>query len=240
MISATRDVSSGPRFRGFDRSAMQFWHELAAEMSRDWFTANRPRYEILWRAPMTALIQDVARRLAPVYRPQRLDPPGLLRIHRDLRFSRDRTPYKTCITAVLRPAGAPIAHVGNAALYLEIGLDGEYAGVGCYQFNADRLARWRRAVTGAPGAALLAILARLRRAGHTVSDEYDYRRMPAGFAPDHPRAALLRKRGLACAFPAIPAGLLHEPALADWLVDHARTAAPLVIWLQHHVEGKRR
>jgi uncharacterized protein (DUF2461 family) len=64
--------------------------------------------------------------------------------------------------------------------------------------------------------------------------------MPKGFAPDHPRAALLRKRGLACAFPAIPAGLLHEPALVNWLVDHARTAAPLVIWLQRHVEGKRR
>jgi uncharacterized protein (TIGR02453 family) len=232
VTSATR---SAPRFRGFDRSAMQFWHELASEMSRDWFTANRPRYEALWRLPMTALIEDVARRLAPVYRPLRLDPPGLLRIHRDLRFSHDRTPYKTHITAVLRPAGAPIAHVGNAALYLEIGLDGEYAGVGCYQFNAERLARWRRAVTGAPGAALLAILGRLRRAGHTVSDQDDYRRMPKGFAPDHPRAALLRKRGLACAFPAVPAGLLHEPALADWLVHHARAAAPLVIWLQRHV-----
>ena len=237
VISTTR---SAPRFRGFDRNAMQFWHELAAEMSRDWFAANRPRYEMLWRQPMIALIEDIARRLAPVYRPLRLDPPGLLRLHRDLRFSRDRTPFKTHITAVLRPAGAPIAHVGNAALYLEIGLDGEYAGVGCYQFNAERLARWRRAVLGAPGAALLAILDRLRLAGHTVSDHDDYRRMPNGFAPDHPRAVLLRKRGLACAFPAIPAGLLHRPALTDWLVDHARAAAPLVIWLQHHVEGKRR
>ncbi|HEX3762722.1 MAG TPA: DUF2461 domain-containing protein [Kofleriaceae bacterium] len=214
---------------------MQFWHELAAEMSREWFTANRARYDALWRLPMTALIEQIARRLAPTYRPLRLDPPGLLRIHRDLRFSRDRTPYKTCITAVLRPAGAPIAHVGNAALYLELGLDSEYAGVGCYQFNTERMARWRRAVVGAPGAALLAILARLRRAGHTVSEHDDYHRMPRGFADDHPRAALLRKRGLACAFPAIPAGLLHEPALADWLVGHARAAAPLVIWLQRHV-----
>src|SRR5215813_11514413 len=133
---------------------MQFWHELVAEMSRDWFAANRHRYEALWRLPMTALIEDIARRLAPVYRPLRLDPPGLLRIHRDLRFSHDRTPYKTHITAVLRPAGAPIAHVGNAALYLEIGLEGEYAGVGCYQFNAERMARWPRAVAGPPAAAL--------------------------------------------------------------------------------------
>src|SRR5262249_55053908 len=101
------------------------------------------------------------------------------------------------------------------------------------------LARWRRAVTGAPGAELLAILGRLRRAGHTVSDHDDYRRMPKGFAPDHPRAALLRKRGLACAFPDIPAGLLHEPALTACLGHPAPAAAPLVIWLQRHVEGKR-
>src|ERR1700704_3849073 len=147
---------------------MQFWHELAAEMSKDWFTANRPRYEGLWPLPMTALIEDVARRLAPVYRPLRLDPPGLLRIHRDLRFSHDRTPYKTPITPVLRPAGAPIAHVGNAALYLEIGLDGEYAGVGCYQFHAERLPRWRRAVTRAPGAAPPALPRRPRPARRHV------------------------------------------------------------------------
>jgi uncharacterized protein (TIGR02453 family) len=232
VIPATR---SPKKFRGFDRAAPQFWHELAAEMSRDWFTANRTRYETLWRLPMVALVEHVARRLAPVYRPLRLDPPGLLRIHRDLRFSHDRTPYKTHITAVIRPAGAPIAHVGNAALYLEIGLDGEYAGVGCYQFDGDRMGRWRRAVTGAPGAALLTILGRLRRTGYTISEHDDYRRMPKGFAPDHPRAALLRKRGLACAFPAIPAGLLHQPALADWLFRHCRATAPLVIWLQRHV-----
>src|SRR4029077_9150091 len=78
VISNTR---STPRFRGFDRSAMQFWHELAAEMSREWFAANRPGSERLWRLPMIALIEDVARRLAPVYRPLKLDPPGLLRIH---------------------------------------------------------------------------------------------------------------------------------------------------------------
>jgi uncharacterized protein (TIGR02453 family) len=214
---------------------MQFWHELAVEMSRDWFVENKPRYEALWLAPMTALIEGIAHRLAPVYRPLRLGPPGVLRIHRDLRFSRDRTPYKTHIAAVLRLAGRPIAQVGTAALYVEIGLDGDYAGVGCYQFDAAKLARWRKAIAGPPGRALLAILARLRDAGYAVSDRDDYQRVPKGFAADHPRAALLKKRGLTCAFPDIPAGLLHEPALADWLVRHAKATAPLVIWLHRHV-----
>ena len=214
---------------------MQFFHELAAAMSREWFAANKQRYEELWLAPMTALFGDIARRLAPVYRPLALGEPTVLRIHRDVRFSRDKSPYKTRIEAVLRLAGVPVAQVGNAVLYVELGLDEEYAGVGCYYFDAARLARWRKAVSGAPGAALLRIIAALRRAGHDVRSYHEYKRVPSGFAPDHPRAALLRKNGLSCAFPDIPAGLIHEPAWADWLVAHARATAPLVRWLHRHV-----
>ena len=231
----TKPAPAGATFRGFDRNAMQFWHELAAEMSRDWFAANKQRYEDVWVLPLTAAVQGVARRLAPIYRPLRLGEPRALRIHRDVRFSRDKTPYKTHISAVLRLAGKPIAEVGNAALFVELGLDDEYAGVGCYHFDADKLARWRRAVVGAPGAALLPILARLRKQGYAIGTSRDYQRMPRGFAPDHPRAELLKKRGLSCAFPEIPAGLIHEPAWADWLFRHCRATAPLVIWLHRHI-----
>ena len=226
---------SGAPFRGFDRDAMQFWHELASEMAKDWFLANKQRYQDVWVTPLTSLMHDVARRLAPAYRPLALGEPGVLRIYRDVRFSRDKTPYKTTIAAVLRLAGKPIAQAGNAALYVELGLDDEYAGVGCYRFDATRLARWRKAVVGAPGADLLRIIARLRDAGYEVNRHDDYKRVPGGLAPDHPRATLLLKKGLTCAFPEIPAGLLHEPAWATWLVRHARSTAPLVIWLHRHV-----
>jgi uncharacterized protein (TIGR02453 family) len=214
---------------------MQFWHELASEMSREWFVANKQRYHAVWVAPMVALLDGLARRLAPVYRPHKLGEPRPLRIYRDLRYSGDKTPYKTHIAAVLRLAGKPIAKVGNAALYIEIGLDEEYAGAGCWYFDAARLARWRRAAVGAPGAALLPILARLRKAGYRVDRDDDYKRLPAGIAPDHPRIALLRRRGLTVGFPEIPAGLLHEPELADWLFQHTRAAAPLVTWLHRYI-----
>src|SRR6185436_9225393 len=131
-------------FNGFDRNAMQFWHELAAEMSKEWLVANKQRYEEQWVAPMTALLDDVRRRLAPAYRPLALGAPKVLRIYRDVRFSKDKTPYKTHIAGVLRLAGKPIAEVGNAALYVHIGLDEEYIGAGCYQFDAAKLVRWRK------------------------------------------------------------------------------------------------
>ena len=214
---------------------MQFWAELASEMSKEWFADNKQRYVDVWVTPMMLLLEGVARRLAPFYRPHKLGEPRSLRIYRDLRFSEDKTPYKTHIAAVLRLAGKPIAKVGNAALYVEVGLDDEYVGAGCWYFDAAKVARWRKAVVGAPGAALLRILARLRKAGYRVDRDDDYKRVPKGFAPDHPRAELLKRRGLTCAFPEIPAGLLHEPELADWLFQHARATAPLVIWLHRHV-----
>ncbi|HET7502452.1 MAG TPA: TIGR02453 family protein, partial [Kofleriaceae bacterium] len=188
MARAPRGAAREARFAGLDRDAMQFWHELAAEMSREWFAANKQRYEDQWVAPMTAVVHQVARRLAPVYRPLKLGEPRTLRIYRDVRFARDKTPYKTHIAAVLRMAGKPIAQVGTAALYVHLGLDEEYVGVGCYQFDATKLARWRKAVVGPPGAALTTLLARLRKAGYTVDRDDDYQRMPRGFAPDHPRA----------------------------------------------------
>jgi len=73
---------------------MQFWHELAAEMSREWFAANKQRYETVWVEPITALLEGVARELAPAYRPLKLGQPKALRIYRDVRFSADKTPYR--------------------------------------------------------------------------------------------------------------------------------------------------
>ena len=230
-----RDRPTGVAFVGFDPDAMQFWHELAAEMSKDWFTANKRRYQAVWVEPTLALLREVARGLSSAYRPFALAEPGALRIYRDQRFSRDKTPYKTHIAAIIRVAGDRVAEAGNAVLYLHLGVDGEYAGVGCYRFDATRFARWRRAVVGAPGAALLQLIARLRRKGYQVDGYENYARVPKGFAPDHPRAELLKYKGLVCRFPPIPAGLLHHPELAGWLLRHARATAPLVLWLRRHV-----
>jgi uncharacterized protein (TIGR02453 family) len=228
-------ASDRGEFRGFDRQAMQFWHELAAAMSKDWFAANKQRYQSRWAEPMLTLLRAVARGLAPAFRPFKLAEPGLLRIYRDLRFSRDRTPYKTHIAGLIRLAGDPIAEAGNAVLYLQLGPEEEIAGAGCYHFDAARVPRWRQAVVGAPGQELLQIIARLRRKGYQAGGYELYARVPKGFAPDHPRAELLKYKGLVCRFPAIPAGLLYQPAFARWLLGHARATAPLVLWLRRQL-----
>ena len=226
-------VASG--FAGFDRNAMAFWPELASEMNRDWFQTNKERYEALWVRPMQALLDDVGARIAAAYRPLKLGPAKVMRIHRDVRFAKDKAPYKTHIGAVITVAGKKVGQGGNAAMYVHIGLDEDFVGVGCYMFDAQKLAKWRKAVAGKAGVALAALVKKLRAAGYEVGGHDDYKRVPKPHADDHPRAELLKMRGLTAGPGEIPRGMLHQAALADWLVEHGKALAPLVTWLHKNV-----
>src|SRR5438105_3465610 len=84
-------------FKGFPKDAMGFWHELAAEMNKTWFDANKQRYQEQWVEPFEALLADVGAKLAVAYKPIKLGAPKVMRIYRDTRFAKDKSPYKTWI-----------------------------------------------------------------------------------------------------------------------------------------------
>jgi uncharacterized protein (TIGR02453 family) len=217
-------------FAGFPRDGIQFLHELSVEMNRDWFEANKPRYQQVWVEPMTALLADVRQRLVKTYAPIKLAEPKLFRIYRDTRFSKDKSPYKTHV------AGAIGTNASSMAMYIHLGIEEEYIGAGTYFFEDKQLPKWRKlAAADKTGKELAGIVAKLRKAGYVVGGHEDYKKVPKGFAPDHPRADFLKMRGLTVGFPAIPKGLLHKAKLADWLVDHGKATAPLVSWLCRHV-----
>jgi uncharacterized protein (TIGR02453 family) len=199
-------------------------------MNREWFLENKQRYETEWVQPMTALLAQVRDGLVAAYRPLKLAEPKVMRIHRDVRFSKDKAPYKTHIGAVLRLVATDES---PAAMYVHLGSDEEFVGVGSYFFDADRLATWRKMVAGKAGAELAAMIAKLRKAGYEVGGHDDYKKVPKGFDPEHPRAELLKMKGLTAGPGAIPRGLLHKPGLAVWLVEHGVALAPLVRWLHH-------
>ncbi len=218
-------------FTGFPKTAPAFFHELAIEMNRDWFLANKTRYEAEWVAPMTALLVDVAKRLAPAYKPIQLAEPKVMRIHRDVRFAKDKTPYKTHIGAVITVAGKKLGEGAPAALYLHLGMDEEFVGAGAYSFDAPQLAKWRKTVAGKEGAALMKMIGKLRKAGYEVGGHDDYKNVPKPHAADHPHAELLKWKGLTVAPGELPRGILHKPELASWLSGHAKAMAPIVAWL---------
>ena len=104
------------------------------------------------------------------------------------------------------------------------------------QMDPQALDRFRKAVAdNKRGRELDRILAALSKKGFSVDSHGTYARVPKGFAPDHPRAELLKWKGLICRFPAMPARLLYRPELARWLLGHARATAPLVVWSRRHL-----
>lgn len=227
--------SATATFTGFPKKAMQFWQGLASNMSKEWFVANKERYETEWVMPMTALLSNAVHKLAPIYRPLTLGEPKIMRIYRDVRFSKDKAPYKTHIDVVITLGGKSASEGGIAALYMNLGLPESFGAVGCYEFDASQLARWRKAVGGAHGDVLQQLIIKLRKSGYIVGGHDDYKKVPKGFDPDHPRADLLKMKGLTGDFPKIPATLIHEPGFADWVVKHAKAMVPLVTWLHKHV-----
>lgn len=222
-------------FEGFARSAPAFFHELAVEMNKPWFDANKQRYLEEWVEPMTALLEQVAAGLAKAYAPAKLEA-KVLRIYRDVRFAADKTPYKTHIAGRLGLTAKKPIDGGVSALFISLGIDDEFVGSGTYFFDDKQLAKWRKLVaadkTGKP---IEATIKKLRKAGYWVGGHDDYKKMPRGFAPDHPREAMLRMKGLTVGFPEIPKGMLHQPKLADWLIKHGRAAAPVVTWIRDHL-----
>lgn len=224
-------------FEGFPRSAMGFWHELSVEMNKAWFDENKARYHAEWVAPMTALLTAVSTHLAPTYRGRVLHPPKILRIYRDVRFAKDKTPYKTWIggaVAVGGEGGKP--QDGVVAIYAHFGLEDEFVGAGQYVFADAALLRYRKAVADpGTGPAIGKLVAGLTTAGYGLEASETSVRVPKPYAAEHPRAGLLRRKGLTVSFPAIPRGLLHEPRLVDWLVTHCKAAAPVGKWILANV-----
>lgn len=238
--SKKSSTSEEAGFTGFPRGGARFFHELALEQSREWFHDHKPEYERLWQTPMQALLEAVHAGLVRAYKPKlALAPPKLFRIQRDVRFSKDKSPYKTNIAGVLMmeapSTGTPMST--PAALYMHFGME-QVAAAGTYALDGPALARYRAAVDDPKkGAALQKIVDGLAADGLTLGAQQTLAKMPRGFAPDHPRAELLRLKGLMVRFPPIPAKTQASAALVDHLVEAGTRAKPLLQWLMTHVTG---
>jgi uncharacterized protein (TIGR02453 family) len=221
-------------FSGFPDARGDFFLALALHNDRDWFNAHRAEYEQGWAAPMAALLEEVHGGLRGAYGKHRLGPPKVFRLNRDIRFSKDKTPYKTHVAGwiPLETGAAASPGATPAAIYLHVGIEERFTGAGCWTLDPDALKRFRAALLDPKrGAALARHLAGVTRRGFSLSSAESLVKVPAGVDPEHPRAALLRMKGLVVDPGEVPKKLLTRPALAGWLVEQARAAAPVVRWL---------
>jgi uncharacterized protein (TIGR02453 family) len=209
-------------FDGFSREAFAWFAGLERDNSKAYFTATRELYDSDVRGAMVAMLEELSAAFGGEVR--------VFRQHRDVRFSPDKSPYKTRTYGLLQ--GAPGAGGG---LYAELSSRGLYAGTGYHQLAGEALERFRQAVVDdSAGAALAAKVAAAREAGLEVVGA-SLRTAPRGYPRDHPRIELLRHKAL-IAGRRLPgtAGIGRRAAL-DHVAGTWRTAAPLNAWLDEHV-----
>jgi len=220
------------RFDGFADGHARFFVALAKNQRREWFEAHRHEYEQGWLTPMKALLAEVHERIDPFFPHHPLAEPKVFRIHRDVRFSKDKSPYKTHIGGYIAVDGSGSGPSAAAPLYMHLGATERFVAAGQYMMDAAQLARFRAAVLDdREGGRLARTLATLERAGFTVGSHETLQKVPRGFDPAHPRADLLRRKGLIVSFPALPRELLVSRGLVDWIVSYTKRAGPLVEWL---------
>ncbi len=210
-------------FTGFGEYAIDFFDGLVVDNSKAYWQENLPTYTRDVRAPMEALLAELLTEFGDfgegkVFRP-----------YRDVRFARDKSPYKTHCGAVVERGR------GGGAFSVEVGPAGLRAGGGCFHLAPDQLARFRRAVdTDVHGGELADILAELRRAGWEITGDR-LRTRPRGFPADHPRIELLRHRTLSALFTWPPDDALHERTSLDRVRTAWRALRPLNDWAAAHV-----
>ncbi len=213
-----------PAFTGFPRATFTWFAGLEADNSKTWFTAHRDTYDNAVRGELEALLEELADELGGRVK--------LFRQHRDTRFSRDKSPYKTTTYGVIadRPDG-------EASLYAQLSSGGLFAGTGYYQLAADQLTRFREAITDDDsGPELERVLDTVRAAGLETWGE-SLKTAPRGFPRDHPRVTLLRHKLLIAGRRLEPrgrSGLARDATLA-FTRDTWAACTPMTTWLDEHV-----
>ena len=206
-------------FAGWPVEAVEFYEGLAADNSKVFWQEHKAVYDDCVRAPMEQLLGELTDEFGPA---------KLFRPYRDVRFSADKTPYKTNCAATL--GGGP----GQA--YVSFSADGLSAGGGLYMPDPAALQRYRTAVTREKsGSELATIVGALHKAGYQIMAHAVLKTAPRGIGADHPRIELLRHKGLAM-MKSWPAGAwLGTAAAKDRVLSTLRAAGALSGWLTRNV-----
>jgi uncharacterized protein (TIGR02453 family) len=202
-------------FAGWPVEAVEFYEGLEVDNSKVYWQSHKEVYDRAVRAPMEQLLNELFDEFGPgrIFRP-----------HRDIRFSADKSPYKTNCSAT----------VGDG--YVALSADDLMVASGLYMPEAAQLQRYRAAVDAEKsGTELAEIVAALHAGGYQLMSHDVLKTAPRGFSQEHPRIELLRHKGIAMSM-AWPAGAwLGTRQAKDRVVKALRAAGPLNQWLARHV-----
>jgi len=202
-------------FEGWPAEALEFYEGLAADNTKSYWLAHKQVYDECVLAPMRELVAELEAE------------PGeskIFRPYRDVRFSKDKSPYKTEIAAAFRDG------------YVRLSAEGLGAGRGMHEMVPEQLDRYRSAVAAdVTGEALARIVVTLREQDIGVQGHESLKKVPRGYPAEHPRAELLRQKGLYAwkHWPVEP--WLGTPAARTRVTGFLAAVEPLSDWLEHNV-----
>ena len=203
------------KFAGFPVAALDFYDDLEMDNTKAFWNAHRDVYESAVKAPMTALMRALEPEFgtAKIFRP-----------YRDVRFAKDKTPYKN-------HQGAFVASGPATGWYVQVGAPGVRVGVGFYEASPSRLTAIRDAIADEKrGRQLQRILTKLIRQGWELGGE-TLKTAPRGYEADHPRIDLLRHKSMTLGKSYGFEPLIHTPDLLEAVRTDWRAATPFVRWV---------
>ncbi len=188
-----------PEFVGFSDETFLFLRQLAENNDRMWFEKNRKTYEDHLIAPAKLLVTSIGARLEEFSPNFQADPRingSIVRINRDIRFSKDKTPYKTHLDLWFWE-GKSERTWDCSGFFFRLSPQSLILGTGIHSFSKPTLAAYREAIVNPPeGSALINAIRRVEQAGPYEMGGDSYKRVPTGYDPDSERAEFLKRKGL--------------------------------------------
>lgn len=215
-------------FTGFPKATPKFYRDLARNNDKAWFATNKPVYEKAVLAPARSFVVAMGTALKKQLPGINADPRtdrSIFRIHRDVRFAKDKSPFKTHLGILLWDG--PGAKMESSGFYLHLEPPEFYLGAGYYQFSRESLAAYRELVLDPKaGPALQRAVNAVVKAGYTLAGEKT-KRVPRGCDPEHPRAELLKHKGLFAGLGSKIPPEFHGPELVALCQAHYKALMPL-------------
>lgn len=230
-------MSTLPPFEGFPEDGLNFLAELKENNNKEWFEANKKRYKEQLQQPALSFIDAIGQKLQAISDGIRYDirtngGGSLMRINRDVRFSKDKSPYKTNLAMVFwEGAGKKMEHSGfGMQITAEIIDSGLMAGQ--FGFSKEMLEAYRQAVVDDElGTQMIEAVEAVQSAGDYNLNGQHYKRVPRGMDADHPRADWLFYNGLWFSYPSLTREEILSPDLVDICFQHFKNMSPIQQWL---------
>lgn len=224
-----------PPFDGFPKKGLTFLRQLKRNNRRDWFEKHKDDYESLVKLPMQSLIaalQPHFQSFAPEFEvnPRR----SIFRIYRDVRFSKDKRPYKTHVAAHFVLRGKPKGIEGSG-YYLHIEPAEVFLGGGIYMPDGDQLKKIRKAIAENPDGFLSVINSSQLKHTFGKLEGEQLKRVPRGYDPEHPMANWLRFKQFFVGS-SFAVSKCHSPKFVNEVAEAFETATPLIRYLNEALQ----